>query len=190
MQSIILIGPMRAGKTTASKLVAEKLNLPRIRLDEIRWDYYPTVGYNKAHAQSLRETGEFMDFFTYMKPFEAALVEHVLKSHPQDTVIDFGAGHSVYEQEALFQRVQKALEPFPHIIYLTPCSDVEEAVNILNQRDIDDGESGLPAELNRHFVTHPSNSILATHTIYNQDQTPAQSAEQIVRLLGQENANR
>ncbi|MEQ8676332.1 MAG: hypothetical protein RLP44_19070 [Aggregatilineales bacterium] len=183
MQSIILIGPMRAGKTTVSKLVAEKLNLPRVRLDEIRWDYYPTVGYDEDHAKSLRKSGG-LDFFTYMKPFEASLVEHVLTLHPEDTVIDFGAGHSVYEQEALFQQVQKALEPFPHVIYITPCSDVEEAVEILNQRDIDDGESGLPAELNRHFVTHPSNSILATHTIYNQDQTPAQSAEQIVRLLG------
>lgn len=184
MQSIILIGPMRAGKTTISKLVAEKLNLPRVRLDEIRWGYYATLGYDEDHAKSLRKSGGFTSFYNYMKPYEAALVEHVVQLHPQDTVIDFGAGHSVYEQEDLFQRVQKALEPFPYILYLTPCSDVEEAVQILNQRDIDDGESGLPAELNRLFVTHPSNSILATHTIYNQEQTPAQSCEEIVRLLG------
>lgn len=184
MKSVILIGPMRAGKTTVSKLVAEKLDLRLVRLDQIRWDYYATLGYDEDHAKSLRKSGG-LDFYNYMKPFEAALVEHIVQLHPEDTVIDFGAGHSVYEQEDLFQRVRKALEPFPHIIYLVPCSDVEAAVQILNQRDIEDGESGLPA-LNRLFVTHPSNSILATHTIYNLDQTSEQTCDEIMNLIDQQ----
>ncbi len=117
----------------------------------------------------------------YLKPFEARLVERILVEHAEDHVIDFGAGHSVYEETDLFERVKTALAPFP-VIYITPCADPEEAIRILHQRDLDDAESGLP-EINRLFVTHPSNCTLATHVIYNQNQTPAQTCDQILGFI-------
>ncbi len=182
MKSIILIGPMRAGKSTISQLLADTLHIPNIRLDQIKADYYSQMGYDVDHARALHREGGLEKLLPYLKPFEAQLVEQILQEHPDDHVIDFGAGHSVYEETDLFERVKTALSSFPNVIYITPCADPEEAIRILHQRDLDDAESGLP-EINRLFVTHPSNSMLATHVIYNQNQTPVQTCDQILALI-------
>jgi shikimate kinase len=183
MKSIIFIGPMRAGKTTVSTLLANRLNLPDIHLDKIKHALYAEMdGYDADHAVALRAEGGLEKMLPYVKPFEAALVESILQQYPEDHVIDFGAGHSVFEEANLFERVKTALIGFPYVIYLMPTPDIEEAVRLLNQRDLDVGESGLP-EMNRLFVTHPSNAILATHTFYNQHQTPEQTCDDIFRVI-------
>ena len=78
-------------------------------------------------------------------------------------VMDFGAGHSVYEDEALFARVEAALEPYPNVILLLPSPDLDESVAILNARFRRLLESeGVPIDerlfgVNERFVRHPSN---------------------------------
>lgn len=56
------------------------------------------------------------------KPFEAYAVERMMADRPL-AVIDFGAGHSVFEDETLFERVRVALEPFPNVVLLLPSAD-------------------------------------------------------------------
>ena len=68
----------------------------------------------------------------YWKPFEAQAVEPALTDY--QGVIDFGAGHSVYEDETLLARVQKALAPYPNVILLLPSPDLDESVAIVNAR--------------------------------------------------------
>jgi shikimate kinase len=182
MKSIILIGPMRAGKTTIARLLAETLSIPNISFDQIRKEFYPEHGYEAEKASQAYKDGGFEAWLAYQRPFEVLLVEHVLKHYPENHVIDFGAGHSVQEDDQRFERVKQALMGFPHVILLRPCEDDGEALRILHQRDIDDAESGLP-EINRLFVKHPSNKQLATHTIYNQDQSPQQTCTAILELL-------
>ena len=80
-------------------------------------------------------------------------------------VIDFGAGHSVYEDTALFERVQQALAPYPHVVLLLPSPDLDESVRILSDRNRD-----LPDDIrhtNEHFIHHPSNAKLAQFTVYS-----------------------
>jgi shikimate kinase len=177
--NIILIGPMRAGKTTVAGLLAQTLNLPHISLDKVKSNYYKDFGYDQAYARQLRDEQGFEALLAYWKPFEIRLVEQILQEYPKGHIIDFGAGHSVYEDEALFKRVQDALALYPYIIFLTPADDAEEAIRILHQRDLDDGESGLP-EMNAQFVRHESNRKLATVTIYTKDATPEQTLEAVL----------
>ena len=98
---IILIGPVRTGKSTLGQLLAKKLGLPLVSLDDLRWTYYKEIGYDEALAQRLRQTGGFVALVFYWKPFDAYAVERVLADH-DDCVIDFGAGHSVYESKELY----------------------------------------------------------------------------------------
>lgn len=181
--SIILIGPMRAGKTTVGRLLAEAVNLPQLSLDQIKKDLFPTYGYDQAQAAKIRQEHGVYGVLAYWKPFEARLVEEVLQAHPHDTVIDFGAGHSVFDDPALFERVENALKPFPLVLYLTPTPDAETNIKILHQRDLDDGESGLP-EFNHDFVCSDCNSRLATHTFYTHERTPEQTRDAILAVIG------
>jgi hypothetical protein len=115
----------------------------------------------------------------YWKPFEAHAVERLLSDH-RDFVIDFGAGHTVHEDKALFERVRAALQPFQNVVLLMPDPDVETSLEIMEGFDsilIRD------REINRHFLTHPSNKILAKHAIYWRGLSPEETCNVVLRQL-------
>ncbi len=79
-------------------------------------------------------------------------------SEHNNCVIDFGAGYSVYEDDADFARARKLLSPYENVVLLLPSSDLDESVEIFKKR------SQLTingVEINRFFMTHPSNHKLA-----------------------------
>jgi shikimate kinase len=132
--TIVLIGHVRAGKTVVGKLLAERLGIPRFSLDDERWKYYAEIGYDESEASRIAKSSDgIISLLSYWKPFEAHAVERVLADHP-GSVLDFGAGHSVYTDEELFSRVQRALAPYPNVIMLLPTPDLDESVRILNER--------------------------------------------------------
>ncbi|MBC8170910.1 MAG: hypothetical protein H7X77_04545, partial [Anaerolineae bacterium] len=125
----------------------------------------------------------------YWKPFDVHAVERVLSDYPTGHVIAFGAGHSVYEDEAQFVRVQTALANFPQVILILPAPDVDESLDVLRQHLIE-SEPDLTAEvvdglteINRRFLMHPSNTRLATITIYNAGQSAEVTCREIERQL-------
>ena len=154
---IILIGPIGAGKSTLGKLLSERLGLPQCSMDAVRWDYYNEIGYSETTEEELRKSGGFESVYRYWKPFEAHAVERLLSEH-RNCVIDFGGGHSVFEDDALFHRVQTALAPYRNVILLLPSPDLEESIRLLNERNEEEEGSNI----NAHFVTHHSNHDLAT----------------------------
>ena len=185
---IIMIGPMSAGKSTIGGLLAEKLGWPQYSLDEKRWDYYKEIGYDKAVAAKIGQSEGMAGVLRYWKPFEAHAVIRMLAEHT-DGVIDFGAGHSVYEDETLFRRVQAALAPYQYVILLLPSPNLDESVAILNQRFSEvlaqEGIKPDPGTLsaNEHFVKHPSNSLLAKITIYTNDKTSEETCAEILQHI-------
>lgn len=189
-KTIILIGPMMAGKSTVGRLLAERLNLEQRVLDDLRWDYFDEIGYDKEESRRIVEEQGMTGLLAYWKPFEVHAVQRVLADH-SNCVIDFGAGYTVQEDENLFGRVEKALAPFEHVILLLPSPDVNESVRILNQRmetllrEYKQPEENIPEVLaaNEHFVAHPANSRLAKLVIYTEGKSPEETCEEIVRLL-------
>ena len=179
-KEIILIGPIGAGKSTIGKLLAEKLNVPQVETDELRFDYYKEIGYDEEVARSKWEAEGFWGVYRYWKPFEAHAVERLLAEH-KDCVIDFGAGHSVYEDEALFERVRNALSGYTNVILLLPSPDPEESIAILNERE--ESLREMKPNINEHFVRHRSNYDLAKHTVYTKGKTPEETCEEILRVL-------
>lgn len=183
--TIILIGPICCGKSTIAQLLAEALAVPRHELDELRWAYYREIGYDEQAAVLAASEQGMMGIINYWKPFEAHAVERALADH-SNCVIDCGAGHSVYEDEALFSRVAQALAPFPQVILLLPSPDLAESVRILNGRfaDLLSKEMGEAdpelLRLNEDFVRRDCNRRLAKMTIYTQGETPEQTAQRIL----------
>ena len=187
--TIILIGPMSAGKSTIGELLAKKLDLPHYSVDDYRWDYYQEIGYDEAEASKIVNSSQGMlGLLAYWKPFEAHAVERFLADH-HHCVIDFGAGHSVYEDKDLFARVQRILAPYSKIILLLPSPDLDESVKILNARfsqllleevgEIDDALLSV----NEMFVKHPSNYQLARIIVYTNNKTAQETCSEIVQRL-------
>ncbi len=177
---IILIGPIGAGKSTVAALLASKLDLPRVSMDDVRFGYYQEIGYDADFAKHKRETEGLEGIIRYWKPFEAHAVERLLASYT-DCVIDFGAGHSVYEDETLFARVQRVLSPYPNVFLLLPSPDPDESIAILNEREPWLRETS--PNINEHFIRHPSNYTLAKFIVYNKGKTAQETCDEISDLL-------
>ena len=179
-KDIILIGPIHVGKSTIGELLSVKLGIPRCSMDGLRFDYYKEIGYDEELANRKSYTEGFWSLYEYWKPFEAYAVERLLSEY-SNCVIDFGAGHSVYEDDALFKRVQLVLAPYQNIILLLPSSNPEESIEILNDRD--EGLRDMTPNINEHFIKHHSNYDFAKFIVYTKGKTPEETCEEILRLI-------
>ena len=174
--TIVLIGPMRAGKSTQAALLAEALGKKRVSLDDVRWDYYKEVGWSKETEGEYRKTEGVTGVIRYWRQFDAHAVERVLADHP-GCVIDFGAGHSVYDDAAAFARAQAALEPIANVVFLVPTGDADESFQILADRDsIKSG--GIDGNL--YFLRAPEIRALATQVVITEGRTPEQTGDDIL----------
>ena len=186
--TIILIGPLGAGKTTVGRLLAKTLALPFCSVDTVRRAYYQEAGYDKALAAQIAASEQgIQGVLRYSKPFESKMVEKVLADH--HGVIDFGASNSVYDDQDLLARVENALAPYPNVILLLPSPDLDESVEILKGRltrmltTAGKDFSDELFELNEYFVRHPSNHLLAKRVIYTKGKTPEEICDELVQNL-------
>ncbi len=183
--TIILIGPMGAGKTTIGEKLSKRLGMERVQLDEIRQSYYDEIGYDNAVAKHIHDESGMAGILAYWKPFEAHSVERVLQDYT-NCVIDFGAGQSVYDDDDLFKRVKDVLAPYPNVVLLLPSADREESIDILNTRippDVPPDIISWYKEMNVYFLNHHSNTDLAKLIVYTKDRTPDETCDEIIGKL-------
>ena len=174
---VILLGPMKVGKSTVARLLAVRLGLPRHPLDKNRWKYYREIGFYEERARSLADSGSIEAAMNYCKPFEVHAVERHL-AEIQNCVVDFGAGYSVQDDPILHERVRRALAPHPHVLLLLPSADVNQSVDCLNGRV----EENLRA-LNEHYIRSPANESLAKAVVYTLAKTPEETCADILQTL-------
>ena len=182
---IVLIGPMSVGKSTIAQLLSEALRLPRIELDEVRQTFYNEIGYDESLASKIAGDIGLKGLIKYWKPFEAHAVERAIEEF-NDCIMDFGAGHSVYDDELHFALVENVLKSIKHIILLLPSPDLDQSAKILTQRftELQLREVGRVDEellrLNEYYIHHPSNQKLAKKVFYTEGKTPPETCQEIV----------
>lgn len=173
-KTIILIGPVGAGKTTIAKLLSEKLNIPHASLDEERWDIYSELGYDFKYADKLMKEKGFLGLYEYWKPFEADSVGIILAKY-KDHIIDFGAGQSVYKDKELYKKVERALKFIENVILILPSSDNKESLEILYKRN--------EFEHNHIFIENDSNNRLAKYVVYTKGKKPQETCDEIIEMI-------
>ena len=181
--TIILIGPICAGKSTVAEILSDKTGIHQRPMDDLRFDYYKEIGFSEEKQNKIRENDGYMAMYEYWKPFEAHAVKRVLEDYP-NFIHDFGAGHSVYEDEDLFKEVNDALSNYENIFLLLPSQNEMESINVLNERLKEVTTNKDAYKLNEHFVEHKSNKLLAKHIIYTNGKTPEMVADTIIQISG------
>ncbi len=168
--SILLIGPMGTGKSTITKKLNELTGLPRISLD---------------NREQLSRFYQRRDDFKNFKDFEFYLTSSVLTSINEPTIIDFGAGHSVYENPIMFYEMQKLIKKFKNVELVLPSENVDESLRIVNERMSSRGGSGPhnSFDTNKHFIESPCNYELATDIVYTYNMTPDEIANTILTQI-------
>ena len=177
---IILIGPIGSGKTTIAELLYERTMLPHRSMDLLRWKYFEEIGYDRHAASEHYARGGFWGLYRYWKPFEVYAVKRMLEDF-QECIFDLGGSQTVYEDEKLFDQVQEALKPYPHIVLLMPTPDQDESIQLLHSRNR--YATTDQWAVNEHLVQHHSNYDLAKHIVYTNGKTPEDTSAEVLQWV-------
>ncbi len=159
--SIILIGPSGAGKTTMANYFEKTLKMSRISLDKMELD---------ARDLNLRDHfGTNEDFYYYL--IKTAI--DLALEHKNAYIIDFGANHSIYHDSKVLEEVKKLLRPFKNIVLLLPYKDKQKAITVMSDRSHGDTSN------NAEFYDSLSNKELQTMTVYGEERSPKEIADEI-----------
>jgi shikimate kinase len=181
-ETIALIGPAAAGKSTLGSLVAARLGTPFVDVDEIAWPYYAQTGWDLDRLlDRIRAVGRVTAEREW-EPARAHAVEHILADYA-GAVIALGAEHTSYTDPSCAQRVRTALSRVPDVVLLLPSPEPQLSVAILRERSIAtkdtdwirDGHDFLA-----EWVAEPLNHAVRTSVVYTEGLTPEQAAAQIV----------
>ena len=142
--------------------------------------YMREIGYDKQLDTLFRELGGTLARVLYWQLFSPYAVERFLAEH-SGCVMDFGAGHTVYDNTEMLERVERALAPYPNVFLILPSPDPQESIRILNERLAAEGVR-FNFDFSAHFVKHPSNYRLAKAIVYTEGKTPEQTADEILAL--------
>lgn len=173
---IVLMGPVRAGKSTVGRLLAERLGKKQVSLDAIRHAYYREIGFDDQFAQEVRRECGFLGLVLYWNLFDAYAVERMLAEY-RDCIFDFGGG--IYESTESLARVKRALTPVANVVLLLPSADPEETQRILKERDLNP-PADIAYNYLRRGLSHPTYQELPKWTVYTAGKTPEETRDEIL----------
>lgn len=177
METIILTGPIGAGKTTQGKLLSNELGMPLCVYDEVKDNYRYKIGLSKEKALAINEEHGVYAMLCYMNEFKAKILKPIIDDH-KGHVIDLGAGAHSFDEPHQVKLAQEAFEEIDNIFLLMPSNDLETNIKAL---------PGLKEnyEINTFLIMHPTNELLTKKTIYTLNKSPEKIMVEIIKSLSQ-----
>ncbi len=176
---IVLIGPIRAGKSTVGRLLAQRLGIPQVSCDSLCRNYYQEIGFDVEE--------QYGPDGMIAARFNVYAVQRLLQDH-QSCLFDLGAGHSVYREADSLDQVRQALAAYPNVFLLLPCANLDAAENVLEARNTENEwlhnfRAQRRYDPNAHFLRHESNFLLAKQIIYTEGCSPEETADEIIAKM-------
>lgn len=176
MANLILIGPQNVGKSTTAQWIVNVARVGRLSLDDSRQPWFRDRQAAFKEAMNIPPSDPKQE--TLFKLAEAQSVQQCVRSTDK-TVIDFGAGHSVYENADHFEMVRSALAGH-HVVLLLPSIDVEISRLYLQERC--DYDIGM-CQLADRCLDNPSNRTLAHAVVYTKGKNPIEVASEVLERV-------
>jgi shikimate kinase len=179
-KTIILIGPIGAGKTTIGQMVAGRLSLPSYSLDA-EPHLATSLGYDIERYKQIGMKDGLRAAYEYRRSFYDRLIPLFLATHDHG-VLDFGGGHPVAPDRQKQAAIKNALEPYPHVFLLMPTPDIKESLEILRRRN---GLAEEQQDLNELYFRDGNRAYwqIAKHHIYTAKRTPEETSQEILAIL-------
>lgn len=152
VDSILLIGPKGAGKSSVGSRLSMDLNMPFVNGDKESWSIFREISefrkcedivkakgsettrdiYKKMSKIFLERLGErkaalFKEYLNYY------LIKSLLKKFP-GSIIELGAYHLNIENKKIYSKTKKLLSSYKNIILLLPSNSIEDNIKILENR--------------------------------------------------------
>jgi len=184
---IVLIGPYLAGKSTIAERLSRRLGWSVYSLDKEQ-ERYLKERTDYEELQRNRTTWGLHS--PEWQSYDAYVVERFLTEYSESAescIFDFGAGHSVYEDEKILARVQQILAPH-NVVLILPSRDQKNSLRILLDRTRKLGKCSSRSdqqinEFNRCFIQSRSNYALADLTIYTEGKSPKETCTETLAKL-------
>jgi len=176
MNTIILIGPIGAGKSTQAQLLADELGMPRCSYDDVKFRYWKELGLNQEDAVWIENNHGTYAMLSYMNEFKSKTVCSIVQDHPNH-VIDFGGGAQTFDEPHQIESVRQIFEPIADIFLLLPSQCLATNIEVL---------PGLKEDyaINAYLIMHPTNELFAKKKIYTQGKTPEETKQDIINQIG------
>jgi shikimate kinase len=178
-EPIILIGPMKCGKSTVGKLLAEQLNQPFVSLDVLERHYSQAVGFDDHVAVALKKTQGDLAWYGYRRDFFDEAVIRFLKDYTSG-VLELGGGHPILPDIDKQVRINEALAPFRNVVLLLPDANLQTSLDILKPRQ---KPERLHPDLNELFLKDNRFFELAKFVVYTKDKSPTEVCQEIIETL-------
>jgi shikimate kinase len=179
-ESIILIGPMKAGKTTVGKQLAQMLSCSFVSLDRLERTYTEACGFDAALAADLSQKSGAWAGYSYRRQFFAEAVARFLTEYTNG-VLELGGGHPIAPDAEQQSRIEEALQPHRNVVLLLPSRDKEESLATLRSRQKPEhlGEG----DWNEAFLKGDQFVRLAKYTVYTAGKSPTATCEEIIKWV-------
>lgn len=176
MANLILIGPQNVGKSTTAHWIARASLAPRLSLDDRVQAWYRDKQAAFKEAATIPPSDP--NYHRLFKLAEAESARQCVGSTDR-TVIDFGAGHSVYDHSDHLEMVRTALAGH-HVVLLLPSINVEISRLTLHERC---GHDIGTCDLANFCLDNPSNRSLARVVVYTNGKTPIEVANEVLERV-------
>lgn len=97
-----------------------------------------------------------------------------------------GAGHTHYQDQRLFAEVATVLQ-HRYPILILPSPDLDQSVEVIRARSVASRDMDWrygDVDFIERWVKDPANHVLARWTVYTENRTPHQTADDIIDHLG------
>ena len=179
-EPIILMGPMKVGKTTIGKLLAERINCSFTSLDRLERSYIQADGFDPESAVLIQSQQGDWAWYSYRRQFFAEAITRFLIEHTTG-ILELGGGHPILPDPEKQAKVAQLLSSRNYVVSFLPTPNLQESLLILKGRQ---KPERLHPDLNEDFLKDDRYLRMAKEVLYTKDKSPAECCDELMARFG------